>query len=377
MMRRLLSFVALVLALAAPAAAQSVQTFGGMVAYPDIPDSSDPLLSSNTIDAAGEKFACVIRAPQTGTLDKFEFMTQTVTSAQTLRVSFQDLDASGDPDGTQDQYRDIASGSVTSNTWTVPGLMTTDGTDGGVKRSVTRGDMLAMVIEFASTAGNLGIARFNSTTSPTLADFYGDHFTASWAKVASPCNVALKYDDGTYAYIGPGWSAISTNPPSSISISTSTTPDEAGNIVTVPFKASIAGAWIIVDLDQAGDVVLYDSDGTTALRTVSLSASRRSGTGAAISLVRFPTSYTASINASYRIVFKPTTTSAINLREFVVNSAEILDAYTGGQDVHKTVRTDAGSWTETTTRRVYIGLMLDGLGDNVSSGGGGLPWVIR
>lgn len=137
------------------------------------------------IDAAGEKVAIVFRAPKTGTLDRAEFKLDAVTQAPVsgLRVSFQDVGAAdGNPDGTQDQFRTVPQGSISAGAWVVPGLMTSDGTDGGTKRSVTKGDLIAFVVEFDSFAAGDSLevrcmgqgANFNTTGQP-----YVSHFTAS------------------------------------------------------------------------------------------------------------------------------------------------------------------------------------------------------
>ena len=126
--------------------------------------------STFLIDAAGERVAFVIRVPKTGTLDKAEFRVGTVAinAASQVRVSFQDISAAnGDPDGTQDQFRDIAGSAFASNTWMVPGLMTSDGTDTGVKRSVTQGDLLSVVIEYQTftAADSVNVNRTRSPSS--------------------------------------------------------------------------------------------------------------------------------------------------------------------------------------------------------------------
>lgn len=61
---------------------------------------------SYLLDADGEKLAFVLPAPKTGNLAQVGFRTMIVTTGDTLKVSFQGVDeATGDPDGTPDQYR--------------------------------------------------------------------------------------------------------------------------------------------------------------------------------------------------------------------------------------------------------------------------------
>src|SRR5215203_1724241 len=95
------------------------------------------------IDASGEMAALIMRVPKTGTLTRFEALVQAVgnTPDNGLRFSFQDVSlTTGLPDGVVDQFATIASGSVTTG-WVSPG-------DFDSTRAVTRGDLLALVIDF-------------------------------------------------------------------------------------------------------------------------------------------------------------------------------------------------------------------------------------
>ena len=124
--------------------------------------------SVSLLNSANEKWAAIIRAPRTGTLDKFECRIGTSLATfpgNGLRLSFQDVDLStGNPDGSVDEFR-VVSVSPGVNGWVTPGLMTDDGTDTGVKRSVTAGDYLACVVDFnpTYTTGDLTIANAGGT----------------------------------------------------------------------------------------------------------------------------------------------------------------------------------------------------------------------
>ena len=98
-----------------------------------------PAYSSGTLNASADKYAFIVQCPKAGTLDTFEWRTGAVTNNPDngIRCSFQTVDATtGYPDGVQDQYRDIT-GTISANTWQVPGLITSDGTDVGTKRTAT------------------------------------------------------------------------------------------------------------------------------------------------------------------------------------------------------------------------------------------------
>lgn len=348
----------------------ALQTIVGGAWIPKPPPSADLLFAGITIDASGEKAAFIFRVPKTGTLDKAEIKINAVTSAQAIKLSFQDVDTTtGFPDGTADQYRVIASGSV-SAAWMVPGLMTSDGTDGGSKRSVTRGDLLALVIEFDSTAGNLDVAGTNSTTYLLNTDFYTAQFTAAWAKLTNRSPVfALKYNDGTYAFVGGDNFPISGALPLTTTYNSGSTPDERGIMFQFPFKCAVGGAWFVADVDNVADLVLYDSDGSTPLATCSLDPDVRGTTSGSPSFARFASDITLSAGTNYRLVLKPTSGSSIGIREFTINAAAIMDSFEGGQSIHHTSRTDAGAWTQDTSRRAFMGLLVTQLSDDVGAGG--------
>lgn len=348
----------------------ALQAVKGALLYPPIIRTTG--YTVQLIDATAEKVAMVFQVPKTGTLDKAEFLLGAVTQAPAsgLKVSFQDVSlVNGDPDGTVDQYRTVTTG-LTANAWVAPGLMTADGTDTGAKRSVTQGDYLAVVVEFAAwaTGDSLEIALDSNTADADDHGFpYRDVWLTAWTKSGdAPC-VVLKYNDGSYEMIGPVLpiSAFATG-----TFATTSTPDERGNRISLPFAARCIGAWVRADVDAAADVVLYDSDGTTALATASLDSDVRSSTAQRFFVVYFSTAVTLAINTGYRIVLKPTTTTLIGYAEVNVNAAAIMDALPGGQSIYQTQRTDAGAWADTTTKRATMGLLLDQLSDNVGAGGG-------
>jgi hypothetical protein len=72
---------------------------------------------------------------------------------------------------------------------------------------------------------------------------------------------------------------------------------------------------------------------------------------------------------TYRLIFKPTTTSHVTLYHYDVPSNAHFAAAEVGIGWYYTQRTDGGSWTDTDTKRPLMGLLFDGV--DVSGGGGG------
>jgi len=137
--------------------------FTGVGAYVPWPiNSMTPGFSSTlVIDATGEQAAQLGQVwfpARTGskTINKVHFRFGAVTKAggSGLQVSLQDVSLTAgppaQPDGVVDQYRAIANGEATfaANTWYTSGLLTSDGTDTGTKRTVNFGDLVACVLEY-------------------------------------------------------------------------------------------------------------------------------------------------------------------------------------------------------------------------------------
>lgn len=319
------------------------------------------------IDASGEKAACIIRVPKTGTLGKIQFRLSTVTSAQNLKISFQDVSLStGYPDGTIDQYRVVSSG-ITSNASIKTGLITSDGTDTGTKRSVTKGDFVAVVFEFDNTVGNLSFSSASNSNNTTNAFPYIALFTSSWAGGSGLPTIALIYDDDTTDYMPRTFPLSNCTNTAAFGNSTSIT--ELGLKFTSPVPLRISGAMLCGNFASDTDVVLYDSDGTTVLATASHDKDlKKSATTNGLAIL-FSTSVSLSANVAYRLVAKPTTATTITLIYLEVSDVAYWNQMECGPNWHMTTKT-SGVWGETTTRRPLIHLLIDGLEIGGSSGGG-------
>src|ERR1051325_6860127 len=95
----------------------------------------------------------ILQCPKAGTLKGFGCSINSVATPNTIRAGFQNVSLStGVGDGTFDEFVDIASGSLPTgwfDTSTI-GPITDDGTSGGVKRTVARGDLIAAVLKGVS-----------------------------------------------------------------------------------------------------------------------------------------------------------------------------------------------------------------------------------
>jgi hypothetical protein len=178
----------------------------------------------------------------------------------------------------------------------------------------------------------------------------------------------LEYDDATLAYTDtllPGFNASAT-------LASNTTPDEVALYFRFPVGVTVGGAFVIIDLDAAADVVLYDTDGTTALATVSLDSDVRATTNVNGTMIVFPSEIDLTANAYYRLAIKPTTTTAVGYRRMEVRAAGSFDMFDLGQNAHLSTRTDAGAWTETTTIRPRMSLLVTKVHDGSGGSTGGI-----
>ena len=329
------------------------------------------------IVATADKFTIIMQAPKTGTLYGCEFRLGTVTQAPTngITVSFQDVTAStGVPDGTQDQYRVVTSG-LTANTWVAPGIMSSDGTDTGTKRSVTQGDTIACVIEFTSFSASdslsisVGSTGFGAAAGFPYASFYN---STSWANNSGIPVVALKYSDGTYAMSG--WS-IPYQTFTAVTYNSGSSPNEYGVRFSSPVPLSVCGFWTNQSYNATNHsytLKLY-ADATAPGGSTLASYTRNSGTSRTASSVRTPyhrlsSNVTITANTWYRLTFVPEDTNNATLYQADLNAAAIQDVLTFGQSFYMTQANGAG-WTNTTTARIFMGLLICGADDGVQTGG--------
>lgn len=341
--------------------------------YPPLPgglSSGQISISTSTMNASGDRVAFIVTCPKAGTLDRFEFRTGLVTNNPDngIRLSFQTVNpANGDPDGTQSQFRDIT-GTLAASTWQVPGLMTSDGTDTGTKRTVAAGELLACVIDFVSFVASdsfqvqyLGY----SIALSGLNSYVDDGSSGAYVKDSSSKGMlALRYNDGTYAEFSYGAWPIMTS--TSTAFNSGSTPDERAIRCQVPFSMRALGVWIMVDVDNPCDIVVYDAGGGV-VDTISLDPDIRATTTGGPYFCYFPNGpVTLTANSTYRISVKPTTGSNVTVFVYTVNSNGLLAAWPPGIEWYLSTRTDAGAWSDTTTSRILGGFIIDGVDGNIS-----------
>lgn len=322
--------------------------------------------NTNTIDDATDQTGYLFLAPKTGTISSVGFRTDVVVTAgiSTLTVRLETISATtGLPTGTlcgasTSSTQDVAN--TDSKKWFQVTLSS--------GCSVTEGDPLAIVIGgsgstltgtiFMST--NVILAGLDNLFPHTVDNQNG----AGWAQDGeSGASVALVgYSDGSYPNTG-FYPYVSVE---SELFTTATSPDEIGDVITSTQDVGVIGAWVMAfgNIVSAKDfeILLYDSDGSTVLEQVSLPEFLAGDTFLNVHdayLVYFSQKRTLTAGQTYRLTMRPTTSSdTTRLCQVWVDNAAYFQATFGNSGtVIRTERTDAGAWTQTTTKRACLGFI--------------------
>ena len=339
------------------------QAFNGLIEVGDTPPGIFNLLETTDqlylMNDANDYLAVVITPLSSGTIDSVDFRTLTVTTGDDLHISFQDLDSIGDPDGVEDEFRVVTIGDANDDTYFNVGLITSDGTDTGTKRTVSVGVPFAVVFRFNSyVAGNLNIstgAVADASAVPVAMVKTSSNAGTSWTRSNRLMNLAVKYDNGyTYMHGLFPWKEIVTGTTASAD-----SPDELGMRFRLPFALTTIGFIFPLDvrdgqfsIEAANGSVLMgpltflpESDATTS------NAPRRFFSTATLELTE---------DTDYYIVWKPNTVTARNRHWVEVDSAQQRACWPFGEDQSMVERTDGGAWTETDTQLIPFSLLTTG-----------------
>lgn len=331
--------------------------------------SVTPADTGTTMSSSGHKIAWVFRVPpwlDGKAIRSFVIGTNTVTTGETVEISVQTVSASdGLPTGTlwddptNNCKASFAIADGDDNTYKATGDMTADAT-------LATNQVVAIVLSNAGS-GNMNIVHYYARSAFANSS-YPCIYTSSWAigTAGQMLFLAIKMSDGTYyeiPHILPFYNVATT------AYSSTSTPDEIGNLIIPKFTCVITGVTIqIASSNTARDfkVQLYDSS-DNVLATTSVDSNQIATTSAVMTFIPF-TRTILTKNLTYRIGIVPTTTANNSIYYGQVSENSALDQVGGfGANMYKTTRTrtgdgDAGSWTETTTDQVLMGLCITEIG---------------
>lgn len=330
--------------------------------------------STRSINAVGEKFATCgsIQVPGYGTkaIRKAGFRFATVTKSSgstTLTVSLQNLRldtvTAPRPDETQDETYTVTNGDAgfDSSRWYWTGNLSAD-------RTVSHGSRLCLVVEIA-TYGGSDVVGFNGINANPTWDGVGGlssiYDGGAWTTInAERPLVGFEFSDGTFGtFVGHTLaSAIGTT-----NVSTSTTPDEVGNVFTVSQSVKIDAIWSIsLTNTRNTSMILYN--GTTSIASCSFDANEMQQTTA--QWVCPIAEQTLTPWNTYRVVVRPDEASTIAVTYYDLPTAATQAANAGGLAIKSTSRVDAGSWTDLDTRVYNAGVRIS----SIPAGGGSYTW---
>jgi hypothetical protein len=323
--------------------------------------------SNTDISTADERVAYMFICPIAGDIEQIHFLQGPLTSAEDVHFSLQDVDSKFKPDGTEDQFVVLASGSMTANTMTATGPLTSDGTGTGTRRTVAKGDKLALVAKFNSfvsgdvdfTTGVLATGGMGVIPNTAISTNAG----STWTFQDRLPNMAIEYVTDGITYIQYCFPFISSA--ASASFNTGTTPDEMGMKFQVPFKGRCKGAFF----QGATDLVQLSIENAAKTIQAGPATTQEDTSNAQKRYYEWPTPVTLTVDTDYYLVWEPTSVTSRTHRYYDLSAATFREAMPHGLNSSYNTRTDNGAWTETTTRFVPFGLVFDQLDD----GAGGAP----
>lgn len=298
-----------------------------------------------------------------------------VDAATNLRVGIQDVNASGQPDGTFDVFDDLVGGTDTIASSALQNTAMSSGS-----KTINYGDTVAigMVMTARGGADQVTVDRVDmqiglpgqSRTFP-----YGFHLATKNPEVAQ---FLIKFDDGTYGWIHANplrWNTNNTAP-TGITYSNASTPDEYAGVFQFPFAVQIDGIGVSVGGVASADsyeLILYsDPMGTPAvIESVAPDPDIIGVTNTVPYFRLLSTPRLLAANTKYAIALRPTTANTIVWGHLSLDSGfeEIKNAQPFST-LQMASRTDqSGAFAETNVIHLpLISLSISGI--DVSAAGG-------
>jgi len=329
-----------------------------------------PSSDGNTaVDATTDYVAFVTRAPRTGTIDKAYVRLGTTTLSGTLSCQIQTLDSSGDPSGSaygSSAQSDVAVTGTEDNSWI---------TFSSLACSATAGDYICIRIWASTvTSGSANIITTAPGTGPENPGFPYSTVrttgTGAGTHAAIATGAVLEYSGAVFYPLGwsPSASVATENIDSDGSVR------RLGNRFILPVPVTAIGVWVMIDNDtDTTSLKIYGTDGTTVLATATLVAANRQASSARPFYALFDSGtevvLSANTASAYRVVAETNNTSA-TAAGFPVLTFSALgwqDLLSLGQNCYHTSH-NGTSWTDTTTKRVGIGLIVSKIDDGTGFG---------
>lgn len=317
------------------------------------------ILQQVTIDFAfANRYSSMIfEIPKTGTITKIGFYNGPSGGATaTVEASLQTV-SGGIPSGSN--YGGSAPGTITN-----PSADTAYEITLATPATATKGDRVAAKIRLSAlTSGSIKVQYVNHPPNPQLPYKVNSFDT----KASSRPGMWVVYNDGSVGVI-PGtlpFTAFTT-----LSFSSSSTPDEVGNYFTSPYKlraVGVAAMFPTTNGPTSADTMRLYSAGGSVLASMSFDVATVAISGAAgYTRGLFSSPITIEADTVYRLAFAPGATSR-DVKYFAYPS-QALKANGWDPNWVYTSRTDSGAWTQVDDRAVPFVLLVDAI-DIPAAGG--------
>lgn len=306
--------------------------------------------NQNLNDGTRQQIACVFPAPRAGTINRVLFGLSAAASVVNAQVSLTTVDASGNPNLPVTHYRVHAAADFTVNTIFRSGLLTTTGLNAGTKKTVTFGELMAVVLSWTgspSGSSSLQWTTPDGTPLPLQNLHYQANYSGSaWSKQIISPRLALVYSDGSVVPVGWFFPQAQVATPN---LSSSTTPDEVGLRFEMPFTGTLtqAALWTGALGGAPFSFRVYD-EADTLLGSFSVAGTHEIQDTDSPVISHFD-DILLERGSIYRFTALPGTTSNCTLGYFNINNY-VLPAWPGKSQFYWTQRTDAGAWTDNVNR---------------------------
>lgn len=295
------------------------------------------------IDANGEFGSQIIAFWESKPIRYIHIYFSTVGNTGDVMVSLKSIN-----DGSLPSYPDAILGSGNSAYGTA-----SISTSGWYRIQLSSDYTPAMGEECFFVAGNTNFQSGDSLTvgsasvRQTVSNLYRNTYLGSTYSAGNQLIAfALESTDGTFL----NYSIKNPCYITSLSVDTSTTPDEIGNVCTAQRDHTVIGVEFVGDVDGAVDVKFY---GLSTL-TASVVVNRRINANVGITRKYFSSAYNATAGESYRVSVLPTSTTTGTYRDYTYPTGyeAAVKANLFGSDViiNKTTRKSGGTWTDDATK---------------------------
>lgn len=341
--------------------------------FPDLPStvSATPTLAGAAtmdINGASQWVSFVFSCPRTVTVDSVFFRVNSATTGCTTTVRIETVDpATGLPSGILADNNATATVNITSGAAnyevTFPGTFT-----------LTKGVLYAIYIgapNTGTTPSAINFTVFSDDGSDIGMPYVIDFDTSASYRDGLCPSMAIGTTGSSSLFIEKLWPITSATMETFASTSS---PDTIGNKITIKAPMRACGAWAWLDLDEAATVKLYNTDGSTVLGSASGYVGVPPTIAQYINVFQF-SSPVELATGDYYLALEATTTTSIGIASMSFSNERWRSASPlGGADFCYTsctqTPTGTGSWTTTTTKQAFIGLIVDGLDNGVGGGGG-------